>query len=124
MRRKMRAELDRSDAAVFDLKQGEGGLVDLEFLLQFLVLREGASRPALLRARSTPALLDAARDAGSLDASRHAELQAAHATLLEAGMRCTLDRRTRRVAPDARIDAARAAVTAAVREHGLQFGIG
>ncbi|MFX8067482.1 hypothetical protein ABTK78_20570, partial [Acinetobacter baumannii] len=38
MRRRMRAELDRSDAAAFDLKQGEGGLVDLEFLLQAIVL--------------------------------------------------------------------------------------
>ena len=38
MRQRMRAELDRSDAARFDLKQGEGGLVDLEFLLQWLVL--------------------------------------------------------------------------------------
>ncbi|MET0654382.1 MAG: bifunctional [glutamate--ammonia ligase]-adenylyl-L-tyrosine phosphorylase/[glutamate--ammonia-ligase] adenylyltransferase, partial [Pseudoxanthomonas sp.] len=42
MRLKMRAELDRSDAARFDLKQGEGGLVDLEFLLQYLVLRDSA----------------------------------------------------------------------------------
>ena len=121
MRRKMRAELDRSDGTSFDLKQGEGGLVDLEFLLQFLVLRESASHPALLSARSTPALLDAARDAGILDTPRHAALQAAHAVLLDAGIRCTLDRRTRRVAPDPRIDAARNAVTAAVRAHGLTF---
>src|SRR6185312_2933086 len=48
MRRRMRAELDRSDAARFDLKQGQGGLVDLEFLLQFLVLREAGSHPPLL----------------------------------------------------------------------------
>ena len=44
MRRKMRAELDRSDARLFDLKQGEGGLVDLEFLLQLLVLRDAGRR--------------------------------------------------------------------------------
>ncbi len=123
MRRKMRAELDRSDAASFDLKQGEGGLVDLEFLLQFLVLRDGAAHPALVRLRASPALLDAARAAGSLDAPRHAALQAAHATLLEAGMRCTLDRRPRRITLDPRIDAARAAVTAAVRVHGLVFDV-
>ena len=64
MRRKMREELDRSDAAIFDLKQGEGGLVDLEFLLQFIVLRDAASHPALLQSSATPALLDAARAAG------------------------------------------------------------
>lgn len=121
MRRKMRTELDRSDAASFDLKQGEGGLVDLEFLLQFLMLRDGAAHTALLRARSTAALLDAARDAGMLDTGRYGALQASHATLLEAAMRCTLDRRQRRVSLDPHIDAARAEVTAAVRGHGLVF---
>src|SRR3546814_7011754 len=45
MRRRMRSELDRSDASGFDLKQGEGGLVDLEFALQYLVLRDGAQSP-------------------------------------------------------------------------------
>ena len=30
------------DRVSFDLKQGEGGLVDLEFLLQYLVLRDAA----------------------------------------------------------------------------------
>ena len=34
MRGRMRTELDRSDAARLDLKQGAGGVVDLEFLLQ------------------------------------------------------------------------------------------
>ena len=38
MRNKMRAQLDRSDAAHFDLKQGAGGIVDLEFIVQFAVL--------------------------------------------------------------------------------------
>ena len=121
MRRKMRAELDRSDAAIFDLKQGEGGLVDLEFLLQFLVLRDAAARPALLRSRSTPALLDAARAAGSLSEDMHSALLAAHSSLLDAGLRCTLDRRPRRVPREASIDQARQVVIDAVQAHGLCF---
>ncbi len=121
MRGKMRAELDRSDAAIFDLKQGEGGLVDLEFLLQFLVLRDAADHPGLLKCRSTPALLDAALAAGSLSDSAHVQLQAAHATLLDAGLRCTLDRRPRRVPRHAAIDEACGAVTDAVRAQGLRF---
>ncbi|MGH8033167.1 MAG: bifunctional [glutamate--ammonia ligase]-adenylyl-L-tyrosine phosphorylase/[glutamate--ammonia-ligase] adenylyltransferase, partial [Luteimonas sp.] len=56
MRQRMRAELDRSDAHGFDLKQGEGGLVDLEFLLQYLVLRDAAHATALLASRDTPRL--------------------------------------------------------------------
>src|SRR3546814_5772117 len=64
MRRRMRSELDRSDASGFDLKQGEGGLVDLEFALQYLVLRDGAQSPSLLRPRDTPGLIDACAAAG------------------------------------------------------------
>ena len=119
MRRRMRAELDRSDAAVFDLKQGEGGLVDLEFLLQHLVLRDAAVHASLHGPRATPALLDAVRATGSITPETHASLLAAHASLLDAGMRCTLDRRPRRVPPDAAIEAARAAIRAAISAQGL-----
>ncbi|MGE4366904.1 bifunctional [glutamate--ammonia ligase]-adenylyl-L-tyrosine phosphorylase/[glutamate--ammonia-ligase] adenylyltransferase [Thermomonas sp.] len=113
MRRRMRAELDRSDAALFDLKQGEGGLVDLEFLLQFLVLRDAHAHPGLLAPRATVRLLDAARAAGGLDATTHAALQAAHAALLDAGLRCTLDRRPRRAPRTPAIEQARDAIRAA-----------
>ena len=124
MRRKMRAELDRSDAAIFDLKQGEGGLVDLEFLLQFIVLRDAAVHSGLLESRATLALLDAASGVGSISEAAHAQLQAAHATLLDVGLRCTLDRRPRRVSRQATsdaasIDEARQAVSAAVNTQGL-----
>ena len=124
MRRKMRGELDRSDGAVFDLKQGDGGLVDLEFLVQFLLLRDGATHPSLLQPRATAALLLATCTAGSITTATHAALHQAHAVLLDAGMRCTLDRRTRRIALDSCIEQARAAVGAAVRAHGLTFDAG
>lgn len=126
MRRKMRAELDRSDAAIFDLKQGEGGLVDLEFLLQFLVLRDAASHPVLLESRATPALLEAAFAVGSISEATHVQLQTAHATLLDVGLRCTLDLRPRRVSrplssAETPTDEALQAVAEAVRMQGLRF---
>jgi len=121
MRRRMRAELDRSDAALFDLKQGDGGLVDLEFLLQFLLLREGGTSPGLRTPRASPAILDALHGHGLLDANACAALQVAHATLLDAGMRCTLDRRPRRVPRTESIEAARAAIRDAVVAQGLHF---
>ena len=121
MRRRMRAELDRSDAAVFDLKQGEGGLVDLEFLLQFLALRDAADHPAICAPRATPALLDAVLASGSIAPETHASLLAAHASLLDAGMRCTLDRRPRRVPIDAGIEAARDVIRDTVLAQGLRF---
>jgi glutamate-ammonia-ligase adenylyltransferase len=131
MRAKMRAELDRSepgqagqdpDGAVrFDLKQGEGGLVDLEFLLQFLVLRHAAVYPSLLAPRATPVLLAAQRDAGVLDAEIVASLVDAHAVLLAAGLECTLDRRARIVAVTPALQRAREAIGAAVRSAGLHL---
>jgi [glutamine synthetase] adenylyltransferase / [glutamine synthetase]-adenylyl-L-tyrosine phosphorylase len=39
MRQRMRAELDKSGSEVFNIKQGQGGLVDIEFISQFLVLK-------------------------------------------------------------------------------------
>jgi glutamate-ammonia-ligase adenylyltransferase len=119
MRKRMRAELDRSDAARFDLKQGEGGLVDLEFLLQFLVLRDAGSHAAWLMPRDTPGLLRALGDADSL--SNADALHEAHAALLDAGLRCTLDRRKRLLPWTEVPEAARSAISAAVRGAGLVF---
>ena len=121
MRGRMRAELDRSDAARFDLKQGAGGLVDLEFLLQLLVLRDAHAHPALLVPRDTPGLL---REACGTDAFAPAtceQLLAAHATLLDAGLRCTLDRRQRITSETEEITSARATIRGACHAHGLDF---
>ena len=126
MRAKMRAELDRSDASDsvttrFDLKQGEGGLVDLGFLLQYLVLRDAHAMPALLAPRDTLALLTALCKAGSLDAQTCIALTQAHATLLDVGLRCTLDRRPRITVNSDAIEDARAAIGAGCTEVGLSF---
>ena len=124
MRRKMRTELDRSRPPLFDLKQGEGGLVDLEFLLQALVLQASANHPGLLRPRATPALLEAAGAAGLLRGDTTAALREAHAVLADAGLHCTLDRRPRLMPETAGIAAARATVSGAVRAAGIDFGTG
>ena len=121
MRQRMRAELDRSDAARFDLKQGAGGLVDLEFLLQYGVLAGAAAQPALRVPRDTPGLLDALAAAGWLQPASAAALHRAHGALLDAGLACTLDRRPRITASTAAIDEACASIAAAVAAHGLVF---
>src|SRR5690606_5207745 len=79
MRARMRSSLDRGSEGMFDLKQGEGGLVDLEFLLQALVLGHAATHPALLEPRDTRGLIAAGRGAGLLDAGTASALQDAHA---------------------------------------------
>ena len=122
MRRRMRAELDRSQAGRFDLKQGEGGLVDLEFLVQALVLEHAAAHPALVAPRGTPDLLAALGDAGVLAPADVAALRQAHALMLGLGLDCTLDQRPRLVPPDDALDAARAVVRDACAAGGLGFG--
>lgn len=121
MRRRMRAELDRSDAARFDLKQGEGGLVDLEFLLQYRVLRESAIAPALAIPRNTASLIAALRATGRIDEVTAQALLQAHSVFLEDGLACTLDRRPRLVPESASIAVARADVRAVLAAHDLDF---
>ncbi len=48
MRARMRENLSHDDAEHFDIKQGRGGLVDIEFLVQYAVLRWSHDHPALL----------------------------------------------------------------------------
>ena len=48
MRRKMRQQLDRAGAGEFDLKQSEGGIADIEFMVQYSILRWAHDHPALL----------------------------------------------------------------------------
>jgi glutamate-ammonia-ligase adenylyltransferase len=47
MRIKMREHLDKSTTEKIDLKQAEGGLVDIEFICQYLVLLNCAQHPSL-----------------------------------------------------------------------------
>jgi glutamate-ammonia-ligase adenylyltransferase len=49
MRRRMRAEKHRPAEGLFDLKQDPGGIVDIEFLVQYLVLRLAHRYPELVR---------------------------------------------------------------------------
>ena len=48
MRARMREQLDRSAAGRFDLKQGAGGIGDIEFLVQYLVLASAGQHPAVV----------------------------------------------------------------------------
>jgi glutamate-ammonia-ligase adenylyltransferase len=47
MRRRMRVKLDKSDEQLFDLKQGRGGIGDIEFIVQYLVLANAADQSSV-----------------------------------------------------------------------------
>jgi len=66
MRAKMRENLDKSTDQLFDLKQGKGGITDIEFMVQYAVLAWSETLPELLVYTDNIRLLGALRDTGKL----------------------------------------------------------
>jgi glutamate-ammonia-ligase adenylyltransferase len=72
MRRRMR-EAHPNRTAMFDLKHDEGGMIDIEFIVQYLVLRHAPDHPQLTGDIGNIALLRLAGQLGLLDAPLAAE---------------------------------------------------
>jgi len=64
MREKMRKELIRTDPGFFDLKQGEGGITDIEFMVQYTVLAWAATYENLVTYSDNIRILDAIANDG------------------------------------------------------------
>ncbi len=90
MREKMVAAHDQSDQQVFDLKQGKGGIVDIEFIVQYYVLRWAHGFPDLARPRSSLGILDELQTAGLLHDAHHRLLTDAYNRYLTAELRLKL----------------------------------
>ncbi|QIZ77744.1 bifunctional [glutamate--ammonia ligase]-adenylyl-L-tyrosine phosphorylase/[glutamate--ammonia-ligase] adenylyltransferase [Ferrimonas lipolytica] len=60
MRQKMRDHLNKSNKEWFDLKQGCGGITDIEFMTQYLVLAHSAEASGLVRFSDNVRILEAA----------------------------------------------------------------
>jgi glutamate-ammonia-ligase adenylyltransferase len=121
MRAQWRTERDRSDASRFDLKQGAGGLLDIEFLLQGLVLRHAGQHAGLTAATDTPGLIAACAAAGALPERDAQELLDAHAALLSRALHCTLEARPRVMERDAGLVRINAEVLRIAREAGFDL---
>ena len=78
MRQRMRTELDRSGDEAFDLKHGRGGIGDIEFLVQYLVLDHAHADPAVIVYSDNIRQLDALVSAGHLGAVTGNALQDAY----------------------------------------------
>ena len=81
MRQRMRQEMDKSDAQQIDLKHGPGGIVDIEFMVQFGVLRWSGEHEELLRYPYILGLLEAFGSAGLLPADEVEALSDAYCVL-------------------------------------------
>ncbi len=78
MRDKMRSHLDRSNDTHFDLKQGAGGMVDIEFIVQFGSLAYARRCPEAFRWTDNLRLLKALARIGWLQEEAAAFLQKAY----------------------------------------------
>ena len=67
MREKMRENLDKSNDELFDVKQGHGGITDIEFMVQYLLLRYSSDYPALCHYSDNIRQLEALEEAQLLD---------------------------------------------------------
>ena len=67
MRERMRKELMKPEKGVFDLKQDTGAMVDIEFLVQYLVLLNSQKYAGLLKWTDNVRLIQALIETGSMD---------------------------------------------------------
>ena len=93
MRARMRETLDRSDADRFDLKHGRGGIGDIEFIVQYLVLKHAHDHPALIRYPDVIRQIEALESAGCIEAAGAKQLRDAYRLLRNAVHRLALDDR-------------------------------
>ena len=98
-------------AGSFDVKHSQGGMVDAEFAMQFLVLSQSRTHHALVENKGNIALLQIAEDAGLLPASVGAAAGAAYRRLRQIQHRARLNEEPTRVPPET-VQAEREAVLA------------
>jgi glutamate-ammonia-ligase adenylyltransferase len=67
MRERMRKELLKPEGGVLDLKQDAGTMVDIEFLVQYLVLLHSHQYPGLLKWTDNVRLIQALIETGAMD---------------------------------------------------------
>jgi glutamate-ammonia-ligase adenylyltransferase len=78
MRARMRKQLDKSSGDQFDLKQGRGGITDLEFLVQYLALKNASDSGAVIHYRDNIRQLGTLIAAGCLPETTGRILQEAY----------------------------------------------
>jgi glutamate-ammonia-ligase adenylyltransferase len=110
MREKVRAA-HPIKGGLFDVKHSAGGMMDVEFAVQFLVLAHSAAHPQLLDNVGNIALLQRAEDCGLLPARVGMAAADAYRELRRAQHRARLDEQPTQVAPET-LAAQRDAVTA------------
>lgn len=100
MRERMRAELDTSTAELFDLKQGRGGIADIEFMVQYKILANAHRHPELLTYPDNIRQLDGLERFGVLPIADAARLRNAYRALRRRIHRLKLQEQPARIPVD------------------------
>jgi glutamate-ammonia-ligase adenylyltransferase len=90
MRSRMRDAQPRHAPGEFNLKHDPGGMIDVEFMVQYALLRWAHDHPELIRHRDNLSLLEALQERGCLDAASAGLLRAAYRHYLAAEQRLKL----------------------------------
>lgn len=91
MRNKMRNHLSQARSGQFDLKQSQGGMVDIEFIAQYLVLANAAtSDKTLCRWSDNLRIFEVCKTLNLLTELQQTSLTEAYCTIRDAGHRLTL----------------------------------
>ncbi|RLB95027.1 MAG: bifunctional [glutamate--ammonia ligase]-adenylyl-L-tyrosine phosphorylase/[glutamate--ammonia-ligase] adenylyltransferase [Deltaproteobacteria bacterium] len=106
MRERMRSEHLAAEPGIFDLRQDRGGIVDIEFLVQYLVLLEGRRHRSLVRWTDNVRLLQTLIQTGILDEERAFMLREAYLIFRAKAHQLSLREEPARV-PEARFAALR-----------------
>lgn len=100
MREKMRQHSYQSKPGIFHLKQDAGGIVDIEFMVQYLVLRWAAQYPDLLVFTDNVRILETLSHVGLLTVSDADLLQETYLAYRTATHRCALQNQPSEVSGD------------------------
>jgi [glutamine synthetase] adenylyltransferase / [glutamine synthetase]-adenylyl-L-tyrosine phosphorylase len=100
MRERMRSQRLTPEPGMFDLNQGYGGIVDIEFVVQYLTLRHGACYPDVTVWTDNVRLLEGLSCEGLISAEESGTLQKAYITLRRVVHRLTLQEKKSQVPAD------------------------
>ncbi|ABM02055.1 fused deadenylyltransferase and adenylyltransferase for glutamine synthetase [Psychromonas ingrahamii 37] len=101
MRAKMRKHLSREKEGQFDLKQSPGGMVDIEFFAQYLVLAHACHcGEELCKWSDNLRIFETCRKLGLLTLDEEKKLTGAYCALRDATHRLTLNKKTRIIKGD------------------------
>ncbi|EIJ41210.1 glutamine synthetase adenylyltransferase [Beggiatoa alba B18LD] len=101
MRQKMRDNLNKTNSQQFDIKQGNGGIIDIEFMIQYAALRWSHQYPQLLTTTGVIPMLKRLAEQGLIPELACEQLSTAYHVYRAETHRLALQNQSAYLAPDA-----------------------